>query len=90
MPNLHNVIADVREMMFPANNVNFIIHQRSNRRWVVYVNILHAQPSGKMEFIINENPNNPEDTEVLGSVLRHGCVRRRTMSLIMDSIIERM
>lgn len=90
MPNLHNVIDDIKEEMFPNGEIKFTVEQRDYRRWVVYVYIRYSRRSAKLEFIINQDVNNPDDTEVFGSVLRNGSVSNRTITLIMDSIIERL
>ncbi len=95
MPNnLHNVMDDIKESMFPNGGVTFeVLHRPTNEepnRWVVYIAIANGNRRAKVEFAIKEDNNNPDDCEVLGCVLRHGSVSRRTMSLIMDSIMERM
>lgn len=84
MPSLYNVIDDVKQSLYPNGEVNFEIQQRNSNRYIIYIEIPNAQHRGKVEFLVEDNG------EVLGSVLRHGCVSRRTMALIMDSIIERM
>lgn len=94
MPNLHNVIDDIKHAMYPNGEVTFqVVHrptQEEQNRWIVYVGIPNGQRRAKLEFLVDEAPNNPADADVLGSVLRHGSVSRRTVSLIMDAIVERM
>ena len=94
MPSIINVIDDIKQSMYSNGEVNFEVLYRPTdeepNRWVVYVAIPNGQHRAKLEFLIDEDPNNPEDAEVLGSVLRHGSVSRRTVSLIMDAILERM
>ena len=94
MPSLHNVIDDIKSSMYPNGEVTFeVLHrptQEEANRWVVYLSIPNGHRRAKIEFLIDEDPDDPEDADVLGSVLRHGSVSRRTVSLIMDAILERM
>jgi hypothetical protein len=80
--------------MYPNGDVTFQVLYRptpeEQNRWIVYIAIPNGEHRAKIEFLIDEDPHNPEDSDVLGSVLRHGSVSRRTVSLIMDAILERM
>lgn len=91
MPNLHNVIDDIKETMFPRGRAHFeVLHrptQEEPNRWIVYVQIPNGEHRAKLEFLIDQEG---DDVEVLGSVLRHGSVARRTVALIMDAVLERM
>lgn len=84
MPSLYNVIDDVKQALYPNGEINFEIQQRNSNRFIVYIEVPNAQNRAKVEFMVEDSG------EVFGSVLRHGCVSRRTMALIMDSIMERM
>lgn len=80
MANLYNVIDDIKQIMSP---VQFQVEQRTATQWIVYMTIPNKETAAEVEFLI-------EGEEVIGSVLRHGPLSRKAMTLIMDSIIERM
>ena len=88
--NLYNVIDDIKQTMFPNGEVRFEVQRRNPRRWIVYLTIPHGEGRAKIEFLVDQDPQDPEDVEVLGSVLRHGPISRGTMTRIMDAIVERM
>jgi hypothetical protein len=90
MPNLHNVVSDINDELFSNEQLNFEIQQRDEETWIVYIRVPNDNRRAKIEFIINENLNNPDDTEVIGSVLRYGPISRRTMARIMDAIVDRV
>ena len=94
MPNLYNVIDDIKQSMFPNGGITFEIKYRPTNeepnRWIVYIDIANGQTRAKVEFLIDEDPDDVDNTDVLGSVLRHGSVSRQVVSRIMDAIIERM
>lgn len=94
MPNLYNVVDDIKNAMYPNGEVTFeVLHRPTHEepnRWVVYMAIPNGHRRAKVEFLIDEDLDDTEDAEVLGCVLRHGSVSRRTVSLIMDAILERM
>lgn len=91
MPSLYNVVDDIKRSMFPQGDVTFQVLNRPTEeepnRWVVYIGIRNGRRRAKVEILIDDHP---EDPDVLCCVLRHGSVSRRTLSLIMDSILERM
>ena len=88
MANLNNIIDDIKTEMFPNGNIEFIVQRRNNERWIVYVKIPYGQDTAKLEIMV-EDTDNQEEIDVSGSVLRYGSVSRRTIGLIMDSILER-
>jgi hypothetical protein len=90
MPNIHNVISDIKQYVLPDARLSYEVQHRGEDRWIIYVRIPHGAKSAKLEFLIDQNPNNPEDVDVAGSVLRHGSIHRRTIATIMDSIVERL
>ena len=85
---LYNVIDDIKAHMFPNGEVQLQVERRNSRRWIVYVTIPHGNGRAKLEFLVDGEDS--DDTEVLGSVLRHGPVSRSTIARIMDAVIERM
>jgi hypothetical protein len=90
MANIHNVISDVEQYVLPDVGLKYKVEHRGGDRWIVYVSRGLESKLAKLEFLIDQNPNNPEDTDVAGSVLRHGCISRKMMTTIMDSIVERL
>jgi hypothetical protein len=94
MPSIENVVDDVKELLYPNNEVMFNLFHRPSaehpNRWILYLSIPNGEHRAKIEFIVDCDENEPQDVDVLGSVLRHGSVSRRTVSKIMDAIIERM
>ena len=90
MPNIYNVISDLERYVLPDARLLYQVQHRGDDRWIVYVRIPYAAKSAKLEFLIDQNPNNPEDVDVAGSVLRHGSINRQTIATIMDAIIERL
>jgi hypothetical protein len=75
--------------LFPNGEYTLDVQHKQNNTWYVYISKPNTNRRGKVELMIEESLN-PEDTEVIGSVLRHGCVSRRTMALIMDTLVERL
>lgn len=92
MPNLHNVIDDIAQTMFPNGEVQFEVKNKGTYekydKWIVYMRVPNGVMRAKVELMIDEHINDPENTEVLGSVLRYGSVSRSTMARIMDTIME--
>lgn len=94
MPSIENVVDDVKQLLYPNDEVMFHLFHRPSaefqNRWILYLTIPNGEHRAKIEFIVDYDENHPDDIDVLGSVLRHGSVSRRTVSKIMDAIIERM
>ena len=90
MPNIYNVITDIESTVLPDARLSYEVQHRGGDRWIVYVRIPHGAKSAKLEFLIDENPNDPEDVDVAGSVLRHGSINRQTIRIIMNAITERL
>lgn len=90
MPNLHNVLADVESQMFPNREYRLEIdyYSEETHRWIVWLH--RRNKTARLEFIIHEDPINPEDTDVVGSVLEYDGISRQIVGLVMDSIMERL
>jgi hypothetical protein len=91
MPCLENVISDVQSQMFPNRQFTFEVNRIENEphRWIVYIRS-YRNEHAILEFLIDEDPNDPDDTDVAASVLQYGNIPRRIVGLVMDSIIERL
>ena len=87
MPNLYNVISDIESTIVPDAKLSYEVQHRGEDRWIVYVRIPNGRRSAKLEFLINETL---EGTDVAGSVLHYGSIRRNLVRLIMDTITERL
>ena len=87
MPDLYNVIFDVRHTVMKDELLAYDVRYRGNDRWDVYIDTPSGTRSAKLEFIIRWDG---EDNDVTACVLRNGDVGRRRINLIMDSIMERL
>jgi hypothetical protein len=87
MPNIYNVISDIESAILPDARLSYDVQHRGEDRWVLYLRIPNGKRSAKLEFLINETEDGPD---VAGSVLRRGSIKRRIISTVMDSIIERL
>ena len=90
MPSLVNVVDDVRNELSPNGELSFEVYHSQNNIWIVYITHQQNPNKAKVEFLIEENQANPEDTGVVGSVLEFGCISRRAMTRIMDEIVDRL
>jgi hypothetical protein len=90
MSNLHNIVSDLQTQILTTMGLTYEVQQRSYERWIVYVRLPNGHRSAKLEFMINNDPNYPNDPDIAGSVLRRGSIPRSMIELIMDSIIERL
>ena len=90
MSNMYNVISDIEATVLPDARLSYEVEHRGDDRWIIYVRIPHGAKSAKLEFLIDQNPNNPEDVDVAGSVLRHGSIKRQTIATLMNAITERL
>ena len=87
MPNIHNVVDDVQYLLFPNREVRLHLRSRDEGRYILYLQIPYAAETGKIEFIIEGDPDDPN---INGAVLRNGSVSERTVTRIMNSIMERL
>lgn len=83
MPSLFNIIEDVKNELFPQGGIDFRIKRKTDDWWYVYMKVQNGDQPAKVEFMLDG------DDEILGCVLRHGDVSRKTMEKIMDSIIAK-
>lgn len=91
MPNnLRNIVSDLPQQILTAVGLIYDVQQRDYNRWIVYVRLPNGNRSAKLEFLINDDPNYPNDPDIAASVLRRGSIPRHMIELIMDSIIERL
>jgi hypothetical protein len=90
MPNIYNVVTDVNQTVLVNNELIYKVEYRRNGRYVVYLGHRDAQQTAKLEFIIYEDPNTPDETDVTGSILRYGTLNRNVVSTVMSAIMERL
>ena len=90
MSTLHNIVRDLPNQILIGVGLMYEVQQRSYERWIVYVRLPNGRRSAKIEFMIDYDPNYPNDPDIAASVLRRGSIPRRMIELIMDSIIERL
>jgi hypothetical protein len=90
MLNIHNIVSEVEQTVFPDTGLKYKVQYRGEQRWVVYVSIPNGVQNAKLEFIIDRDPIDPDDTDVAGSILRYGSVPKYMIHMIADSIIERL
>jgi hypothetical protein len=88
--NLRNVVSDLPHQILTSIGLTYEVQERSYSRWIVYVRVPNGTRSAKLEFIIDNDPNYPDDPDIAGSVLRRGSLPRGMIELIMDSILERL
>jgi hypothetical protein len=90
MPNIYNVVTDVQQTVLVSNELTYKVQHRGNGRYIVYLGQRDDQRIAKLEFIIYEDPNTPDETDVSGSILRYGTLNRNTVSTVMSAIMERL
>lgn len=90
MPNIYNVVTDVHQTVLVSNELTYRVEHRRNGRYIVYLGRRDAQQTAKLEFIIYEDPNTPDETDVTGSILRFGTLNRNVVSVVMSAIMERL
>ena len=87
MANLHNVVHDINMEMFPNGEFNFEVMHHQNDTWYIYIRSPNSNRSAKIELIAELVQG---EWVIIGSVLRPGCVSRRTMRTFMDTLLERL
>ena len=87
MPNIYNIISDIESTILSDARLSYDVQHRGEDRWVVYLRIPNGKRSAKLEFLINETH---DGTDVAGSVLRRGSIKRRIITTVMNSITERL
>ena len=90
MPNIYNVVTDVQQNVLVSNELTYKVKYRGNGRYIVYVDHCDAEQNAKLEVIIYEDPNTPDETDVTGSILRYGTLYRNVVSTVMSAIMERL
>ena len=88
MPNLDNVISDVRDVLFQNNQYEFEVLHEQGDIWIVYMRKNGQQNGAKLEFIIEEVQD--DEPNVFGSILDYGPISKRIVHQVMDATIERM
>lgn len=86
--NMYNLIQEVEANVLPDKNFRFRIEDMGSNIWLIRISQANKK-SAKVEIVIDEFEN-PEDRGARGSVFRYGELSRRDVSLIMDSIMERI
>ena len=90
MSNIYNIISDIQQRMFPDTGLQFRVQYRGEQIWVVYISLPNGLQNAKLEFIVDRNPNDPNDTDVAGSILRYGSVPPYMVERIADRITDRL
>ena len=90
MPNIYNVVTDVQQTVLVSNELTYKVKYRGNGRYIVYIDHCDAQQTAKLELIIYDDPNTPDETDVTGSILRYGTLNRNVVSTVMSAIMERL
>ena len=86
---MNNIINEIEQTVFPDAGLKYKVKYRGQQLWIVYVLIPNGKQNAKLEFLVDENPDDPDDTDVAGSVLRYGSVPKQMVHTIADAIIER-
>lgn len=86
--NMYNLIQEVEANVLPDKNFKFRIEDMGSNIWLIRISQANKK-SAKVEIVIDEFED-PEDRGARGSVFRYGELSRRDVSLIMDSIMERI
>ena len=90
MPNIYNVVTDVQQTVLTDYNLTYDLRHRGHGRYVLYLSNHNTIAKAKLEFIISDDPNTPDETDVVGSVIRFGTLGRNVVSIIIDAIMERL
>ena len=90
MASIDNVVHDLNNDLFPNGDHTLEVEYSHDNVWYLCISRKNFNQTARVELIIDVDHNNPEDTGVIASVLRHGGVTRTTMALIMDSLLARL
>lgn len=87
---MYNILSDIQQTMFPAAKLKYEVRYQEPQLWTVYILIPNGMQTAKLEFLVDQNPNNPDDTDVAGSILRYGSVPSYMVERIADRITDRL
>jgi hypothetical protein len=90
MANMYNILSDIEQTMFLDAGLKYRVQYRGENIWIVYVEIPNGLQNAKLEFLVDRHPNNPDDTDVAGSILRYGSVPPYMVERIADRITDRL
>ena len=86
---VRNAINDVKNTVLPNADLVYKLRDKGSNVWHLKITSPVGPNSAKIELIIDEF-DDPEDRGVRGFVYRLGDVTRDQITLIMDSIMERL
>ena len=86
---VYNAIRQVRDTVLPNADLVYKLRDKGYNVWHLKITSPLGPNSAKVELIIDEF-DDPEDRGVRGFVYRLGDVPRDQITLIMDSIMERL
>ena len=82
-------IRQVRNTVLPNADLSYKLLNKGFNVWHLKITSPLGRRPAKIEFVIDEF-DDPEDRGVRGYVYRFGDVPRNQLTLVMDSIIERL
>jgi hypothetical protein len=86
---VRNAINDVKNTVLPNADLVYKLRDKGSNVWHLTITSPLGPKSSKIELIIDEF-DDPEDRGVRGFVYRLGDVPRDQITLVMDSIMERL
>jgi len=87
--NMRGIIRDIKRNVLPNAELTYKIRYLGENIWSLRILRPNMRRSARIEIIIDEF-NNPDDRGARGAVFTYGDVPRDQVSLIMDSIMERI
>jgi hypothetical protein len=87
--NMRGIIRDIKRNVLPNAELTYKIRYLGENIWSLRILRPNMRRSARIEIIIDEF-NNPDDRGARGAVFTYGDIPRHQVSLIMDSIMERI
>ena len=87
--NMRAIIRDIKRNVLPNVVLTYKIRYLGENIWSLRILRPNMRRSARIEIIIDEF-NNPEDRGARGAVFTYGDIPHDQVSLIMDSIMERI
>lgn len=86
---MRSIIREIRTNVLPNTNFVYKLRYLGENIWTLRIRHPNMNRSARIEIIVDEY-DNPEDRGARGAVFTYGDIPHNQVSLIMDSIMERL
>lgn len=83
------ILRDVRNSVLSEAGFTYKLRYRGDNIWTIRIGHPNAIRSARIQIIIDEYTN-PEDRGARGAVFTYGDIQRSDITLIMNSLMERL